>query len=380
MIRKLTQIASREEYVLYPDFGDFFFDADMPQNCPVDGPKAHYGPRHATAQMARRFWTATDLERQLGGVDVIHANNYWCPRQLRDTRLVYTLYDLGFLQEPSWTTETNREGCFQGVFSAAVAADWVVAISQATKAHFLEVFPFFPSDRIKVIYPGSRFHPASSVGNPPAGLSKIQPGKFWLSVGTLEPRKNQDRLVEAYAAYVAAGGEPMPLVLAGGRGWLMDDFAERLDRLGIADHVIRTGYVSDDVLAWLYRNCCAHIYFSLFEGFGLPVIEGMTFGAPTIASNTTSIPEITGTAAILLAPTDVVGLTGAMLRISIDRTLRDAFSAKGRERAGAFEWERSAGQLLELYRLALEWPKRRPEDNSGSMRTTREGWPNGRSF
>src|SRR5438876_1156090 len=266
MIRELAKLRSDQAYVLYPSFGDFYFDAAMPQTCPICRPGISYGPWHPTLEVATKFWTAADLEQHLGDVDIIHANNYWCPRQLRAVRLIYTLYDLSFLQEPSWTTEANRVGCFYGVFGAAAASDWIISISHASRDHFLRTFPSFPSDRVKVIFPGSRFTASGTSAKRPIGLKGIEPGTYWLSVGTIEPRKNHDRLLQAFTRYLAAGGRPMPLVLAGGKGWLMEEFSVRLAELGIKDHVVLTGYIADEELAWLYENCYANIYVSLFEG------------------------------------------------------------------------------------------------------------------
>jgi hypothetical protein len=202
---------------------------------------------------------------------------------------------MGFAVDPTWTTEANRLGCFEGVFRSAIAADWVVAISEASRLHYLRTFPHFPEERIRVIYPCSRFADSSAQGVRPKALEGQPSAGFWLNVGTVEPRKNQRRLVEAYARYLAAGGTPMPLVLAGGKGWLMEDFQKHLHDLGVQAHVIMTGYVSDEELIWLYRNCYANLYPSLFEGFGLPVLEGMQFGAPTVTTRRAPFPRLLAT-------------------------------------------------------------------------------------
>src|ERR1700684_646849 len=112
------------------------------------------------------------------------------------------------------------------------------------------------------------------------------------------------------------------LYLLVANGWLMEDFRYYLSKLGISDHVILTGYVSDNELIWLYRNCYASLYPSVFEGFGLPVLEGMQFGAPTLSSNTTSMPEVAGDAAILLSPHDEQAWTQSMLDLVSDRDKR----------------------------------------------------------
>jgi len=354
----MINIAPEHNFSLYPSFGDFYFDALMPVMNPYAGKNVEYGPRHLTRETARAFWTSADAEQSIGSPDVVHSNNFWSPLQMTASRLIYTFYDMGFLIDPGWTTEANRLGCFEGVFRSSVTADWVVAISEASRAHYLKVFPHFPADRIRVIYPCSRFADSSAAGKRPKALDDIPVEGFWLNVGTVEPRKNQRRLAQSYANYLAAGGAPMPLVLAGGKGWLMEDFQRHLAELGIEARVVMTGYVTDEELIWLYRNCYANLYPSLFEGFGLPVLEGMQFGAPTITTTSSSVPEVAGDAAILLDPMDTGGWTQAMLRLAADRNERDALSVASVKQAGQFDWQRSAGDLLRLYEDAVALPKR----------------------
>jgi len=356
MARALLRIAPMHRYSLYPSFGDSYFDAMMPLRNPFEGASVQYGPRHLTRDGASRFWNASDLDAALGMPDVVHANNFWTPPRVRHARLVYTLYDLGFVAHPEWTTETNRIHCFNGVFRAAIEADWIVAISESSRRHFLDVFPHFSPERVRVIHPCSRFADTTAEGRRPRSLDGVE--AFWLSVGTIEPRKNQRGLAQAYARYLEFGGAPMPLVFAGGDGWLMDDFSSYLEDLGIRDRVILAGYVSDDELVWMYRNCFAHLYPSWFEGFGLPVLEGLQFGAPTLASNATSLPEITADAAILLQPEDIGAWTEAMLGLVGRPGERERLASLGAARARVFDWQQSAQSLLSLYEEARAMPKR----------------------
>lgn len=355
----MLELMPEHQYSLFPSFGDFYFDAKMPLTNPYTGENIHYGPRHLTREKARSFWTGLEAESSLGSPEIIHSNNFWCPIQLAESRLIYTFYDMGFAVDPSWTTEANRIGCFEGVFRSAAAADWIVAISEASKNHYLTTFPNFPEDRVTVIYPCSRFSDAQAKGQRPTALESVASRGFWLNVGTIEPRKNQHRLAESYARYLTLGGRPMPLVLAGGKGWLMDGFQEHLARLGISQQVIMTGYVSDEELVWLYRNCYANLYPSLFEGFGLPVLEGMQFGAPTITSRSTSIPEVSGDAAILLDPENVEDWAQNMLRLSNVRVERDALGQASVLRASKFKWAESGAALLQVYKDAIRIPKRK---------------------
>ena len=354
----MPALAEDVQFRFHPDFGDFFFDPAMPLTNPYPGHGSTYGPRHIGRDGAASFWSATDLEARLGNPDILHSNNFWCPRQLRHTRLVYTLYDLAFAIHPDWTTEENRVGCADGLIAAAAFADWIVAISEASRADFLRTFPHFPVERTRVIHPCSRFHAASVRAQAPALLKGRVPHSFWLCVGTLEPRKNHRMLLRAYADYLGAGGEPMPLVIAGGRGWQMDEFPGQIAAAGLADRVVLTGYVSDAELVWLYRNCFANLYPSLFEGFGLPVLEAMQFGAPTICSNLSSLPEVAGDGALLLAPADAPAWARAMLELSRSPSMRDELARRGMLRAEGFSWRESAEALLRLYREAAASPRR----------------------
>lgn len=354
----LAQDSKEMTVDFYPSFGDLFFDPLMPKKNPYPRDGSSYGPRFGVQEDARHFWNDKDLEVRLQYPDIIHSNNFWCPLGLHHARLVYTFYDLSFLVEPSWSTEANRIGCFSGNFRASVNADWIIAISEASRRHFLEVFPHFPEDRIHVIYPCSRFADASREGSRPHLPDGILPGRFWLSVGTIEPRKNHLGLARAYANYRKQSKDPLPLVLAGGAGWLMDDFQSELKALGVFEDVILTGYVSDDELIWLYRQCFANLYPSFFEGFGLPVLEAMQFGAPTLASKTSSIPEILGDAGPLISPQDHEGWASAMCSLEQGPERRLEMKAMGSARVGKFQWQSSRNALMALYQEALAAPKR----------------------
>ncbi len=309
---------------------------------------------HATFDIGQAFWRnpPADLDAWLGRSDILHANNFFCPKGLRTTRLLYTLYDLGFLAHPEWTTEANRLGCFDGVFNASLYADRIIAISEYSRQHFMATFPHYPADRVTVIYPASRFAGRADIPRPES-LANVQPNRFWLNVGTLEPRKNHRSLLHAYARLKTRLGTTFPLVLAGGVGWLMDDFEQLLHDLGIQQDVVMLGYVDNRALQWLYQHCFAFIYPSFFEGFGLPVLEAMSLGAAVVASNTTSIPEIVGDAGLLIDPYDDETVSEAMYLLASDQKKHADMKDRALQRAQAFSWDRSAQELLNLYQMLL---------------------------
>jgi glycosyltransferase involved in cell wall biosynthesis len=350
LIRQLAEVDRENRYVLYPAVGDMFWDADCAKSTFSSGrPNFRRTRAPASFESSQAFWRypQADFEQQLGSPDIYHANNFFCP-ELKTARLVYTLYDLGYLEEPAWTTEANRAGCFRGAFNASLRADRIVAISEYSRRHFLRVFPHYPEERMRVVYPGSRFETRS--GSPrPKGLCRLAPEKFWLSVATLEPRKNHRRLIEAYSRVKAETGSALPLVLAGGRGWLMNDFEKTLADLKAGADVILTGYVNDSELQWLYENCFAFVYPSLFEGFGFPVLEAMSMGAAVISSNTSSLPEIVGSAGVLVNPRDAEEIAAAMKRLTVEDGWRGALKGLAPQRARLFSWQSAARQVLELY-------------------------------
>jgi glycosyltransferase involved in cell wall biosynthesis len=352
VIRTLATIDAENEYTLYPTFGDFYWDPAWPSmTCQIAQANFRRGLGHRTFEAAQSFWSSSfpELDERLGNPDIVHANNFFCPIGLQHARLVYTLYDLAFVEYPEWTTEANRVGCFDGVFNASLYADCIIAISQYSRRHFLATFPHYPADRIVVVPLASRFLPGANPARPRT-LPQLQPQQFWLNTSTLEPRKNHVRLLRAYARLKASEGQTFPLVLTGAKGWLMDDFEKTIDDLGLRQEVVLLGYVDDAALQWLYQNCFAFVYPSLFEGFGLPVLEAMSLGAPVITSNTTSLPEIVGSAGILVDPLQEEELFSVMLKLSREEIQPEALQARAREKAKEFSWERTARQIKDLYR------------------------------
>ncbi len=361
LIENLESCDRNNSYVIYPTFGDHFWS-------PAAGgdtyrPRARNftrGLRHRSLSAMQEFWSAppADWITRLGSPQVIHSNNFYCPVGTERPRVVYTLYDLGFLHQPDWSTEANRSACFRGVYDASLSADFIVAISDFSRQDFLSSFPYFPAERIAVVSPASRFIRNTGQPRPPA-KPNLKPGAFWLHVGNDEPRKNRDRLLSAYAELQSDHSDAIPLVMAGGEGWLTGDLHQRFESLGIANQVHHLGYVEDDVLQWLYENCFGFVFPSCFEGFGMPVLEAMELGAPVIASNTTSIPEITANAAILMDPMDPRAITEAMRGLLEHPQRRAELRDEGFRRAALFSWTEAARRVMAVYRDVVGRPPRR---------------------
>jgi glycosyltransferase involved in cell wall biosynthesis len=360
LVQALAAVDAENEYVLYPAFGTGWWDPDHARTTRrIARPAFRRGPEGMSHQESQELWRhpPADLEARLGAPDVVHANNYFCPRGLAHARTVYTLYDLVPLDHPEYLTEANRLVCFDGLFEASLRADLLLAISAHSRARFLAHFPHVPGERVRVVHPSSRFED----GRPPraeAAPPGLEVGGFFLSVGTLEPRKNLRRLLAAFARVSAAGDTALPLVLAGGRGWLEEGLEEHVASLGLRDRVHVLGYVDDETLRWLYASCFAFAYPSLVEGFGLPVLEAMSLGAAVVTSDRTSLPEVTGDAALAVDPADTDALAAALRRLAREPALRDTLRQRAVARARTFSWAGAARQTLELYREALALPPR----------------------
>jgi glycosyltransferase involved in cell wall biosynthesis len=208
--------------------------------------------------------------------------------------------------------------------------------------------------RISVIPMGveTRFRPTAESGPPPTWRQRYGiPERYMLFVGTLEPRKNVTTLLRAFAMFHAdRSQDELKLVVAGGRGWGREDFSATAEALGLGEHVRFTGFVDDDDLPALYRGAALFIYPSLYEGFGLPVLEAMACGTPVITSNRSSLPEVAGDAALLIDPTQPEALAAAMTTMMNDSQLRQTLRAKGLVRARGFTWDAVAQKTLAVYR------------------------------
>jgi glycosyltransferase involved in cell wall biosynthesis len=174
------------------------------------------------------------------------------------------------------------------------------------------------------------------------------PEEFILGVGSIQPRKNLERLIAAYAA-VAKRRDVPPLVLAGKMAWLYGSSVDAAAQNGVADRVTFTGFVPDEDLSALYSAAMFFVYPSFFEGFGLPPLEAMQCGTPVITGNLTSLPEVVGDAGIMVDPYDVSAIAGAIERLLSDKTLRADLCARGIERSKQFSWEKTARETLDVF-------------------------------
>jgi glycosyltransferase involved in cell wall biosynthesis len=286
-------------------------------------------------------------------IDLFHGiDHLGVPLFAKVGRYVATIHDMIPLLCPQWVTHKHRLVVTASYHRLRRQADLVVTPSEATKADVARHLRMNPQ-RIVVIPWGcdERFQLAGD----PEHVDAVQrryhlPAQYLLFVGTLEPRKNLVTLLHAYAMLRAEGwAEDLKLVVAGRMGWLYADIFDTVKALSLEGEVVFTGFVADEDLPSLYRGAQLFVYPSLYEGFGLPILEAMASGVPVITSNLASMPEVAGDAAILVDPHDAKAIAEGIVRVLAEDRLRDVLIQKGFARARRFTWESVAEQTLALY-------------------------------
>ena len=285
------------------------------------------------------------LPAALASCDLVHATNPSAVPPARPAqRLVVTVHDLAFEHFPEAFPGRWRWLYRAGVRAAAHRADAILVPSTATATDLAARSDVDPS-RVVV----TPLAPSTHVGtiDPAETLEQLGVRRpYALFVGTLEPRKNVARLIRAFRR--VAPDLPHTLVLAGPPGWKVTGIvAEMADPAGRIAH---TGVVSPEQLDALYRAADAFCYPSMYEGFGLPVLEAMQRGTPVVASTTPALAEVAGDAALLVDPTDVQGLAAAISDVLADDALRADLVARGRRRVEGYSWSTAAAQLMGVYR------------------------------
>lgn len=298
------------------------------------------------------------VERWTGPLDLYHSPDFTLP-PLKRARGIVTVHDLSFLAVPEYHDASLRRYLATAVPRAVARAAHVLADSESTRQELMERL-HVPAGRISVVYPGvdPRFRPFDR--HQPGEAALLQRARaayaldnpFVLSVGTLEPRKNFEGLIKAYALLQSRKQITHELIIAGGGGWqhTREALLALVDDLHLGGNILFPGFVADDLLPALYNLADLVVYPSHYEGFGLPVLEALACGAPVLTTRTTSLPEVGGSAAVYVDDSrDVEALAGAIERLLGDAELRARLRQAGPAQAAAFTWERTARQLLDVY-------------------------------
>lgn len=301
----------------------------------------------------KTLWSQTQLPywANKDNLDVFWGPTHRLPRFLsKNIARVVTIHDLVWIHVGETMRPLNRlaEQCLMP--DAIRLADRVIADSHSTADAIASEFPW-AKDRIRVVHLGVTSLPEPKGFDSLNALGIDRP--YFLFVGTLEPRKNLRRLLEAFASLDSVIRKQTLLVIAGGKGWGSLDLVSLVHLLGLTDSVRLAGYVSNEQLSTLYAHARFLAMPSLYEGFGLPLVEAMSFGVPVLTSSCSSLPEVAGDAGILVDPLNMNSVASGLLQMLKDDGLRNQLAARAKLNAARFSWKKAAKAAMEIFHEAV---------------------------
>lgn len=305
---------------------------------------------HGGGRLAKVTWPNLQLPEagQRAGLDLVHVTTPYGSFRRTGFKKIVTICDVTPLLFPEAHGKMNVWHHRYILPLILRQADHIITISEASKRDIVRLYRI-AEEKISVtlLAADRRFGQSAS---PPEEMIPERP--YILNVGTLEPRKNLPCLLRAFAL-ARRKGLPHRLVVTGASGWGASPLARLIDELELHADVTFTGFIGDDELPGLYAGADFFVYPSLYEGFGLPVLEAMASGTPVITSNVSSLPEVAGTAALLIDPRSHEEISSAMLRLASDVELRNSMREQVRIQAARFSWERTADETWSVYKKVL---------------------------
>lgn len=280
--------------------------------------------------------------------DIFHGTNFIAYNTL-NAKVVLTIHDLAFLRYPEVADEITYRHHTHWLFYSIQKADHIIAISHQTKLDIMEFYNV-PEQKISVIYLAPNLPRLNINDN---DINFELPKKYFLFVGTLEPRKNIPFLIRGFALAKEKYGFEHKLVLVGKKGWKYEEIFQTIDELNIYNDIILLGYVTDMELSVIYQRASVFLFPSLYEGFGMPILEAMTHGIPVITSNISSMPEVVGDAAIKISPKNIEEFINAIGLLMNNEKIHAHYSKEGLKQSELFSWEKVGKETLDVYRKVL---------------------------
>ncbi|MFH1397095.1 MAG: glycosyltransferase family 1 protein [Candidatus Omnitrophota bacterium] len=339
LINSLAKTDNRNEYYLYSEIGLFNRKKKLPD---LPGPNF----RHKINRLK------LDSAFILSGLDLICTSSYDLSLP-SNTRLILVIHDLIHKAYPEGHTAQTVSEVESKLIPALMKADRIIVSSLTTRSDLLKFYRVDP-DKIRMVYPGVN---EDLFLTPDISESALQGLKdkfkinspFILYVGTLEPRKNVEGLIEAYKILKQGGGFKYQLVIAGMRGWLFDRIFRLVDEYEMRDDIIFTDYLVRQDLKALYKIASVFVYPSFYEGVGLPVLEAFKLGVPVVTSNSSSLGEIAKDAAILIDPYKPEEMARAILKVTRDEIFKKVMIDEGLKKAKIFSWNKAAREMLGVF-------------------------------
>lgn len=313
-----------------------------------------YSPDSPTAKIFRSLWRSFSLSEQLKhhNIGLFHGLSHELPSGIQNTgvKSVVTIHDLIFLRYPQFYKPIDRKIYFQKIKYACEVAECVIAVSDQTRDDIIRYLKVTP-DKIKLLYQGigERYFSNHKSEFPEIKLKYNLPDHYVLSVGTIEPRKNQMNIIKA----MESAKIEMPVVLIGKPTMYASKISDYISTSKSGIEVYFPGHVDDDDLPCLYQNAELLVYISVFEGFGLPIVEAMASGCPVLASDRSCMPETGADAALYCDPANIEELGRLIREIIENDRLKKQLIEKGKKRVADFSPEKAATSLFDIYKSIL---------------------------
>ncbi|MDR0644359.1 MAG: glycosyltransferase family 4 protein [Treponema sp.] len=288
--------------------------------------------------------------------DVVHFFNFIIPPGVKGKKIV-TIHDLAFRRFPETVRTKTKYMLMWSIAKAIRRADRIIAVSEWTKQEILRFYRY-PPERIDVVYNGVDTN-VYRTGLDPAGIERVCerrriPKDYILYLGTIEPRKNLERLIKAYSLLKSRRPDLPALVLAGKKGWRYERIIKAYKESAARESVIWTGYVVEEEKPFLLAGAAFFCFPSLYEGFGMPILEAFACGTPVLTANNSSLVEVAGDAAFFVDALSIQDICDKLEWMHINGDLRADLRRKGLERIKQFSWAKSAEKLHGIYELALK--------------------------
>ena len=363
LLRNLSAIDGADRYTVFT--GQWARDEALRSKLAL-GRNFTLRPSHVPTErpVTRLVWEQTTLAAASAGMDLLHGPVNVVPLLTPSPRVV-TIHDLAFLLFNDKHLPSKRRYLTLMTQLSAQRCEKVITVSESTRSDVLRLLKIAPEKVITV--PIAIDEEYRYLGDDPefcAGVADFRqkrglPERYFLYLGTLEPRKNIPTLLNCYAELrkqglgrAEAGAEVPKLVIAGPKGWLYDQIFAQVRALNLEGQVLFPGFVPRDEIVWWYNAALAFIYLSVHEGFGLPVLQALACGVPVIANNTSALPEVVGDAGLLVDAAREETVIEALRSLAASADLRETLRVKGFERATHFSWRQTAIKTLEIYAAA----------------------------
>lgn len=331
---------------------EFFLLSNKPIKLEFDLPENWHMVVSSWIVKKGRLWKWFQLPKEIVNLklDAFWGTGYYLPRRVRKTKYYVTVYDLALFLFKSIGDPKCERNIKIDTRNACHRADKIIAISKATANDIQRIFGM-PEKKIEMSYCGGISHNYFvNQCEKPDNQSLYFPEKYFLFLSTIEPRKNIRTIIKAFELYMDKTGNRTKLVLAGKKGWRCDDVYEAIEHSKWKDLIVMPGYVSDNDKGYLLSHAEAFLYPSLYEGFGIPILEAFAYGLPVITTNYSAMPEVAGDAGFYIEkPDDAVGLASQMHKIhSLSREKKELLEKKMTEQLRKFTWEKNADEMMHI--------------------------------